>query len=183
MRLLIKLAFASLIAGTALSTIAHAQTRSDLPYRVNELEGDVRRLERIVDDLRDRLDRLDRGGRPVPPPFKVVHACLVTDTGYKRTFVATASTRLMAENDARNACGNATHPSYCASQDIVRCDSNIEQGGKRSVCVVIDSGYKRSFTGEGATAIEAEAKAKQSCESATHASYCGSVKARCETLP
>ncbi|WII73830.1 hypothetical protein QJS83_08060 [Bdellovibrio sp. 22V] len=47
--------------------------------------------------------------------------CVITDTGYSKTFKAEGITILEAEYKARKACGDQVHPSYCTG--AIRCDS------------------------------------------------------------
>src|SRR5690606_29374757 len=47
--------------------------------------------------------------------------CVLTDSGYSKTFKGEAKTLLEAEYNARKACGSAVHPTYCNS--TIRCET------------------------------------------------------------
>ena len=88
----------------------------------------------------------------------------------------------MLNIEPKKNCEANVHQSYCKISNA-RCDSNLDDRRVKSyVCMIVDSGYKKAFRGEGQTAIEAEAKAKQNCQKDVHQSYCGEVKASCEPI-
>lgn len=47
--------------------------------------------------------------------------CVLTDTGYSKTFKGEAKTLIEAEYNTRKACGDSVHPSYCVG--AIRCES------------------------------------------------------------
>lgn len=47
--------------------------------------------------------------------------CILTDSGFGRTFRGEATTLIEAEYNARKACGGSVHSSYCLND--VRCDT------------------------------------------------------------
>jgi len=47
--------------------------------------------------------------------------CVMTDTGYSKTFKAEGKSLIEAEFNVRKACGSGTHPSYCKGP--IRCES------------------------------------------------------------
>lgn len=47
--------------------------------------------------------------------------CVLTDTGYSKTFKGEAKSLIEAEFKARKACGDSVHPSYCTG--TIRCDT------------------------------------------------------------
>ncbi len=168
---------------TLLSFSAHAQIYDD----IGQLEYRVRNLEQIVRSMDMRLRAIENGmTNPYPPqpphPGPATrYTCLLVDTGYAKTFYSKSSSRLQAETGARQECGKSVHSSYC--QGAVRCSNGITDPYSRGYfCSLADSGYSKTFSGEGEDPIEAEAKAKQSCQSSVHSSYCGNVTARCEAI-
>jgi len=177
------------------SSIAFAQIRERVPMppigrgdaRVLELEGKVRELERTLYDVDQRLRTIETGGYigqplPVPAPgYRQQISCLLVDSGFQKTFLGKADTQLQAEVMARQECAKKVHQSYCNSK--VRCSDGVTDLYARGhYCMIIDSGFSKTFSGQGADAIEAEAKAKQACQASVHSSYCGNVTARCEAL-
>lgn len=159
---------------------------AQLERRVQRLENEVNRAQRALEQFHHRISRLERDRdddyRDPVPPQDVVHACIIMDTGFKRTFLGKASSQIDAKYEAKTKCEADVHDSYCKISNA-RCDSNLDDRRVKSyVCVVVDSGFNRAFRGEGQTAIEAEAKAKKNCEKDVHDSYCGEVRASCEPI-
>lgn len=171
----------ALIAGLVGTSKAQAQSRS-VESRVERLERRVIDQERAIDDLYERLDRMDRRGpRPLPPtqpPMRLTYNCMLVDAGYTKTFSGSGSTQLDAEFAVKQACEKSVNASYC--QVTPKCDTSGSQGSVGAVCMITDAGYSKTFRGEGSSPIAAEAAAKVSCQSSVNASYCGNVKARCE---
>lgn len=173
---------------TLMTISANAQSHD----QIGQLEYRVRSLEDIVRGMDQRLRVLEAGAaNPYPPPPyppqppypgpAASYSCLLVDTGYSKTFYGKSSSRLQAETIARQECGKSVNASYCAGP--ARCSDGVTQPYSRGYfCTLVDSGYSKTFSGEGADAIEAEAKAKQSCQSSVHPSYCGNVTARCEAM-
>lgn len=150
----------------------------ELDRRMNHLEENYRRLEY-------RLSILEQGSYPNPyPPVpepRIDYSCLLVDTGYTKTFLGRGPTQLQAETNARLECGKSVHSSYCAS--TVRCSNGIREPGYRGYfCTLQDTGYSKTFSGEGIDLIEAEAKAKISCQQSVHSSYCGNARVKCEGI-
>ena len=147
------------------------------------LEAKIERLEYKLEATNRRLERLERRDSVVRPPVyqqKVDVSCLLVDSGYKKTFLGTGRNALEAEGAVRLSCEKSVHASYCTG--AVKCSSGISEIGQGALCILNDSGYNRIFKGEGKNEVEAEAKAKQSCQASVHASYCGEVTVRCESL-
>ena len=170
----------TLILGLGAVQSAHASVPLDL--RVQQLERQVNNQNLAIDELFSRLDRMDqRGGRGYGGPGggyrAVTFNCLVTDSGYNKSFLGSGTTQLDAEFNAKKACQSAVSPSYCTVTP--KCD-NTRDGAQGAVCVITDSGYNKSFRGEGSTPIAAEANAKASCQASVSPSYCA-VTARCES--
>ncbi len=175
MKMFVMSCLALLVASTS-----SAQVRSE--YRA--VESRVFTVERKMEMLTRRIELLERELINTQPPRyeeKTQISCLLVDTGYAKTFLGTARNKIEAEVAVRNACEKDVHSSYCAGQ--LKCNSGVKDPRVEGyVCIVTDSGYARTFKGEGKSEIEAEAKAKQSCQSAVHASYCGKATARCEAF-
>lgn len=166
--------------------VAQRDIDRDSQQRLVRLERSVSQLQRTVDDLSYRLQRvedlLDDGGRRQPlPPVDVTFACMIVDSGHTKTFLGTDKSKIDAEYNARNKCSQSVHSSYCANGKLT-CDDNLDSRGRGYVCVVTDSGNGRTFRGEGITSVAAEANAKMACQSSVHSSYCGNVIARCEEV-
>jgi hypothetical protein len=191
-----------LAIGHIISTKAHAQVAGEKTRNVpmdrdgrggsrdrddnrnwdsRENSEDIRRLRNQVADLEDRLRRvedfLDRGGRPNPPPGRLGAACILTDSGFSKTFLGKGANKLDAEFEAKKLCGASVHPSYCANGRL-KCEDN--QPGLAVTCVLTDTGFSKIFRGAGESAIEAEANAKIECQKNVHASYCANAPVRCD---
>ncbi len=141
----------------------------------------VYRLEQTMRQLDSRISYLESlQVNPYPTPLPAVgFSCLTVDSGYSKTFLGKGKTKLEAEAVARQECGKAVNSSYC--NQTVRCSNGVSDSTISGYfCTLTDSGYSRTFNGEGADAIEAEAHAKQACQGAINASYCGQVAVRCE---
>lgn len=176
-----KLSLALLMMAPALSV---AQQRPDRDGDVRRLERSVNELERNVDRLNRRLIRVeqylgDDGGNR--PPQGVVFNCMLVDSAYSKTFLGSGSSQLDAEFEAKSNCGKSVNASYC-DKGALTCDNNLDMDRRARgyVCVVTDSAYSRQFKGEGSTAVAAEANAKNECQKSVNASYCGKVTPRCE---
>lgn len=150
---------------------------SQTEYQLNMALNKIEALERLVGSLNPV-----RPPHPPPPVYNSKVSCLLVDTGYTKTFLASGRNTLEAEAEVRKVCGQSVHASYC--RGAVKCDNgqNSPPYARGFLCMVTDSGYGKTFTGEGDTQLEAEAKAKMSCQESVHASYCGKVEARCEAL-
>lgn len=172
----------------------------DLEVRVQRLEQENSLLDEALRRLESRVAQIEDGGRrppgpgprpprppgpPPPPPYYPPAsevACLLVDSGYTKTFLGKGRNQLEAELNARNSCGQSVHSSYCGTSAKITCDSERDRYGRGWLCVVIDSGYSKSFSGEAQSRIEAEALAKMQCQKSVHSSYCGNVTARCEPI-
>jgi hypothetical protein len=153
--------------------------------RIRRLERDVLFLQRESDDLKARLNRVedfldDRGGHR-PPPRDLKNICMLIDSGYSKTFLAEANSKLDAEYNVRQKCAANVHASYCQAGKL-KCDTNQDSRGRGFVCMITDSGYSKNFRGEGVSLVAAEATARISCQNSVHASYCVNVAARCEEI-
>ena len=176
------LATLTMMVGVCAVGTANAQSRN-LEDRVNRLERKVSDQERTIDELFERVDRMDRRGRPGPGPGprpgNSSYSCMIVDSGYKKTFLGVGSTQIDAEFAAKETCQKSVDSSYC--QSTPKCDSTRDmKGSPGAVCIVVDSGYKKTFRGEGETVVAAEARAKQACQASVDSSYCGPVAARCD---
>lgn len=152
-----------------------------LEARVNQLEHQVFELSRSLNLLQKRVDEIAYYP-PVTPPADAVAACMIVDSGYSKTFLGVAKTKLDAEYNARITCQNNISAGFCTGSSAhLKCDDNFKPPYTSGyVCMITDSGYSKTFRGTGRTAVEAEAKAKQSCQSSVSAGFCGNVAARCE---
>lgn len=159
--------------------------RRDLEYRIGQLERQSNEIMRSLHNISYRLDELENSG-PLPPPEprpEVMHACLIVDSGYHKTFRSQATSRLDAEYGARLSCQKSVSANYCAGSAILKCDSTKDlYQVEKFICVVTDSGYNKTFRGEGVTAVAAEAHAKENCQKAVSPNYCGKVEPRCEPV-
>lgn len=179
-----------------LPTLVFAQSdrRPDRPLRdddgrIGRLERSVHQLERENSNLHQRLSRIEDilrddhggGGGPYPPPANEIFACMLVDSGYTKTFLAEGRSVLDAEYNVKQKCGQSVHASYCNGGRL-ECDSNKNSRARGYVCMITDSGYSKSFRGEGPTSLSAEANAKISCQSSVHPSYCGNIQPRCEEI-
>lgn len=159
---------------------AGAQDRS--AERIRILETRVNQLEGIISNINQRVSNLEYGQRPQPYPEPVAQevACMLTDTGYSKVFLGKGRIKLEAEAAVRESCGKAVHASYC--QAAVKCS---EPRGDRpiqgAICVLTDTGYNKTFKGEGKSLIEAEFQARSQCGSQVHPSYC-LANVRCDTF-
>ena len=151
-------------------------------WRIQRLEENVMNMNRALEQMERRLRFLEGNGPvlpPPPPPNFTNVSCILVDTGYSKTFLGQAKSQLQAETMAREVCGQGVNPTYCSG--AVRCSTGVvEPGVQGYFCAVRDSGYSKTFQGEGLDIIVAEAKAKQACQAAVNANYCGNVKANCE---
>ncbi len=151
----------------------HDPVTDQLLYRIYALEQGMR-------DLDARVSYLE--GSPSTPPSRNPSSgvsCLLVDSGYNKTFLGKATTKLQAESIARQECGKVVSSSYC--DGAVRCSNPVRDPRISGYfCTMTDSGYSKTFNGEGTDAIEAEAHAKQACQASVNASYCGNVSVRCE---
>ena len=134
----------------------------------------------------ENLERLLGGVNPVPPPpiHKPSVNCLLVDTGYKKTFLASGRNGLEAEVEVRRVCSQTVNSAYCNSTSSLKCDTHQSSPpwGQGHICMLIDSGYGRSFKGEGSSLIIAEAKARIACQGNVNSAYCGDVVVRCEEI-
>nr|BFD60118.1 hypothetical protein CKG001_22250 [Bdellovibrio sp. CKG001] len=159
---------------------AGAQDRNS-QERIRVLETRVYQLEANLSQINQRLANLEYGQRPPPFPEPAQEvACLITDTGYNKVFLGKGRIKIEAEAAAREACGKSVHPSYC--QAAVKCsDPRQERPIAGAICMLTDTGYQKTFKGEGKSLIEAEYNARKQCGDSVHASYCvGAV--RCDTF-
>lgn len=115
---------------------------------------------------------------PAPTPASG-YTCMMIDSGYSKAFFAKGGTKLQAEAELKKSCASSLHPSYCNSE--IRC-AQQEQGTRGYFCLLTDTGYSKTFSAEGTDIIEAEAKAKVSCQNAVHPSYCGKAPIKCEPV-
>lgn len=154
---------------------------SNLELRLNQTEYQLNIALSKIDAI-ERLLNTVNPLPPPPPPYRTSISCLLVDSGYSKTFLASGRNRLEAEVEVRKVCSQSVHSSYCNGS--IKCDDtqNSPPYARGFICMVTDSGHGRSFKGEGTTMIEAEAKAKMACQSSVHASYCGNVTARCEAI-
>lgn len=150
-----------------------------LEYRVLLLEKQVSEMGRNMIALQKRMDEI--AANPPAPPVEIIAACMVTDSAYSKTFLGIAKNKLDAEYNARNLCqASLSSANLCGHAATLKCDDNSKPTDAHGyVCMVTDSGYSKNFRGSGRTAVEAEAKAKQACQSSVGASNCGTVAARC----
>lgn len=153
----------------------------NLETRVGQLERQVFEMNRALTILQKRVDDLSYYP-PANTPAEAIAACMIVDSGYSKTFLGTAKTKLDAEYNARMACQNNVSAGFCTGISAhLKCDDNFKPPyASGYVCMITDSGYSKIYRGTGRTAVEAEAKAKQSCQSAVSAGFCGKVEARCE---
>jgi hypothetical protein len=181
MKKIVSLSLAT-VSFTLLSASAWADPHfgdRELEFRVNLLEQQVSELNRSLGILQKRVDELS--SFPPSAPVEMVAACMVIDSGYSKTFLGVGKSKLDAEYSARSACQSTVSASFCSNHAQLKCDDNFKPPYARGfVCMVTDSGYSKTFRGVGRTAIEAEARAKQICQSSVSAVYCGHVSARCE---
>ncbi|KHD87028.1 MAG: hypothetical protein OM95_16570 [Bdellovibrio sp. ArHS] len=173
-----------LVLGCSLlmSASAFAQNRGDREAeRIRVLESKVNQLESLVYGLHQRVTSLEyQRPTPPPPPVPVEMACMITDSGYGKVFLGKGRTKLEAEAQAKEQCGNSVHASYCNTN--LKCsDPNQDRATQGAICVVTDSGYGKTFKGEARTLLEAEFNARKACNESVHASYCN-AKARCDTF-
>lgn len=175
MKMFVLSCLALLVASTS-----SAQVRSE--YRA--VESRVFTVERKMEMLTRRIELLENELVNTRPPLyqeKAQISCLLVDGGYSKTFLGTARNKIEAEVAVRNACEKEVHSSYCGTP--LKCSSGVKEPQVEGyVCIMTDSGYSRTFKGEGKNEIEAEAKAKQACQAAVHASYCGKATTRCEAF-
>lgn len=169
----------------ARNDIQNNSTRINGSVRVNinlELEQRVRELERTVRYMDQRLRAVEdivAPTQPLPPAKPTSYTCMLVDSGYSKTFYAKAKSTLEAEYEVKQICSKTVHPSYC--QKVTKCSSDqMDPYIKGYFCMITDSGYGKTFKGEGSDVVEAEAKAKEACQSSVHPSYCGNVQPRCE---
>jgi hypothetical protein len=157
------------------STSVQDPVTDQILYRIYSLEQSVR-------DLDARLAYLEGNSSGGPTRFPSPGlSCLLVDSGYSKTFLGKASTKLQAESIARQECGKSVNSSYCDGS--VRCSNATRDPNITGYfCTMIDSGYSKTFNGEGSDAIEAEAHAKQACQESVNATYCGTVSVRCEAV-
>ncbi|MGZ3770950.1 MAG: hypothetical protein ACXVCP_15080 [Bdellovibrio sp.] len=158
---------------------ANAQMR-DGGDRIRILESRVQQLEDIIYNMNLRLSNLENAGRPspYPQPNPTGSVCMLTDTGYNKVFLGKGPVQLAAEAEARQNCGKAVNSSYCQSE--VKCnDPQQDRYTHYAFCVLIDTGYNKTFKGEANTLIEAEYNTRKACSESVNSSYCvGAI--RCE---
>ncbi|AFY02167.1 hypothetical protein [Bdellovibrio bacteriovorus] len=159
---------------------AGAQDRS--AERIRILETRVNQLEGVISQINQRVSNLEYNQRPepYPPPAALEVACMITDSGYSKVFLGKGRIKLEAEASAREACGKGVHASYC--QGAVKCsDPRTERPIAGAICMLTDSGYGKTFKGEGKSLVEAEFNARKSCGDQVHPSYCV-PNVRCDTF-
>jgi hypothetical protein len=150
-----------------------------IEYRVSILERQVAEMNRNMAVLQKRIDELTAN---LPnTPVDVVAACMIVDSTYSKTFLGVAKNKLDAEFLARNACqASLSSANLCGHSATLKCDDNSKPTDAHGyVCMVTDSAYAKNFRGNGRTAVEAEAKAKQACQNSVGASTCGNAPTRC----
>lgn len=163
---------------------AGAQSTGRDSERIRVLESKVSQLEGYMAHLNQRLSNLEYNQRPpVPPPPPSQNqevACLITDSGYKQVFIGKGRVRLEAEAAVRQACGSGTHPSYCTG--AVKCsDPRQDPYMRGAICMMTDTGYKKTFKAEAKSLMEAEYAVRKACGDGTHPTYCQS-EPQCETF-
>lgn len=154
---------------------------SNLEMRAYQTEQQLNMALNKINSLENLLTSLN----PLPPPTPIYNSkisCMLVDTGYSKTFLGSGRNNLEAEIEARQACGNEINASYCKSE--VKCSDgqNTSPYGTGFLCMIIDSGYGRTYKGEGLSLVEAEANAKIACQSEINPRHCGKVTARCEVV-
>ncbi|MCE3009680.1 MAG: hypothetical protein LW875_03600 [Proteobacteria bacterium] len=177
------------LAITLMAVQSFGQNSGMQERRLRSVEDQVSNLQRVVEgqqfqieNLNRRLERLEFGGGPINPRENV-SVCMLVASSFLKTYLGTGKNKMDAEYSARESCQKGVHSSFCRS-GALKCDSNLDTAFEsEAVCLVTAATYGRTYRGEGRTAIEAEAKAKQACQEDVHASYCGNVKARCEVTP
>lgn len=156
----------------------YVNVNMNLEQRVRELEKTVYFMDQR---LRNLEDLMGPAPRPLPPPVNSSYTCMLVDSGYTKTFYAKGKSILEAEYEVKQVCSKTVNASYC--QKVTKCSSEqVDPYVKGYFCMLTDSGYGKTFKGEGSDLVEAEAKAKIACQSTVNASYCGNVSARCEAI-
>lgn len=150
--------------------------------RIRILESRVNHLEGIINHINQRVSSLEYNQRPPthPEPVPVGVACQLIDTGYQKVFLGKGRMKLEAEAEARETCGKSVHSSYCLGS--VKCsDPAQDRLIQAAVCMLIDTGYSKTFKGEGRNVVEAEYNARKNCGNSVHSSYCiGAI--RCDSF-
>ena len=167
--------------GQSLDQVNQVLSQPAIEQEVQRLQKRLRRMNQRLVAVEEFLDQMN--GYPPAPPMEHESVCMMVDSGYKKVFIGKGKSQLDAEFEANQLCAKSTHPTYCGSQALLKCDSTSDSPNVSGyVCVVQDSGYKKYFRAEGKTKVEAEALAKQACQKATHPTYCGKETPRCEAM-
>ncbi|OFZ23173.1 MAG: hypothetical protein A2X94_14020 [Bdellovibrionales bacterium GWB1_55_8] len=173
----------------ALAAPGRPSVRDD--RNIRELERKVFNLERNLDQMQrslylltDRVELLERGNYLPPAPAQpLVNVCMMIDSGFSRTFLSEGQSKLDAEFNVRKACEAGAHANYCVGRATLKCDDNSNMlPNQGSVCMLNDSGFNRTYRGEGRTPVEAEAKARINCQNGSHPNYCAKVAVRCDSF-
>lgn len=153
------------------------QDNGDLDRRVDQLErqvgemrDDIRRLQMQIQNLTPVV--------PVPPPVQITAACMISESSGFQTFLGTGRDQNEALFNARQACQTGVNAIFCSSAP--RCDDNSAAPFRTHACMVTESSQNRAYRGVGRTLVEAEAKAKQSCQSEVNSIFCGQGQVSCD---
>lgn len=161
---------------------ANAQSYQDPKNRNRDLETKIQQMEMLLQNLNQRVSNLEYNNQykpSLPNQQQQATLCMLTDTGYEKVFLGSGKVGLEAEIAVREACGKEVHQSYC--QGAVKCNSPQKDAWiNGAICMLTDTGYSKVFKGEATTLLEAEYKARKSCSSSVHQSYC-KASVKCET--
>ena len=158
--------------------------------RMDRLEMHVREMDQRVRSMQDQMQNLDRrldtveryleNLRPHPHPRPTIFACMLVDTLKTTTFLGTATSQLDAQYAAEQNCEKTVNAMFCKQSP--KCDSNDNrpEWTRGFTCLVTDSLRHQTYRGQGQTAVEAEAKAKISCQANVNPMFCGKQPAQCE---
>ncbi len=175
---MMKLILSCLLVLSTLPLTAQAQNGGDLEWRVRQLERKLSFASERISILENEVFRTN----PLPPPSpaRTEVVCALVESGWSKTYIGKGRNKIDAQANVLSTCGKETNSSFCNGGKMT-CSSGVQEPGVNGyICVLKDSGWGKVYRGEAKTALEAEALAKQSCQSANNASYCGNVKATCE---
>lgn len=96
-------------------------------------------------------------------------SCMYRNTTTYKTYFAKAENELDAQYAAAKDCQSG---SYISSCQLNKCEAAVE-GWQEHVCYLSNTTTRKSFRGAAKNRLEAEALARQSCESDSYISSCG----------
>ncbi len=105
-------------------------------------------------------------GRMTSP--KMLVGCMYKNSATGKTFFAKSNSEIQSKFLANQVCQTAGYVQNCG---LVRCETG-EESWNNFICTISNSATNKTFRGDAKFKLEAEALARQSCESAGYINNC-----------